>query len=325
LGVAIDPAANKVYWANVFNNTISFANLDNTGGGGQLNTTGATSNNPLFLALLERPSGAGAPAVSGSTTSGSTLSCSPGAWAADDPGGFLSRAPNSYTYSWTLDGATIPGETSNATVANSAGDYACEVTAVNHAGTTTQTSVAQTVLAPPAAPVNPAITSPALRPLSLAVTPGHDNAGTRGCFAFRTTPAGGPSPEPPCTSPTARGAPHAPARPRYASDCAPGGTTRPPPSPGSIPPARPSRSPRSDRTRPGYALAHNHPTRPVTRSARRPRHRFRHGRDRSQRPRLCCVSLRFAPANRSSRYRLDDARLDRGRGDRRYRPFLRTR
>ena len=41
-GVAIDPATNKIYWANTSNETISFANLDDTGGGGTLNITGAT-------------------------------------------------------------------------------------------------------------------------------------------------------------------------------------------------------------------------------------------------------------------------------------------
>jgi DNA-binding beta-propeller fold protein YncE len=35
-------AANRVYWSNYDNNTISFANLDGSGSGGQLNTSGAT-------------------------------------------------------------------------------------------------------------------------------------------------------------------------------------------------------------------------------------------------------------------------------------------
>ena len=45
IGVAIDPASNKVYWANFGANKISFANLDGSGGG-DLNTTGATVNGP---------------------------------------------------------------------------------------------------------------------------------------------------------------------------------------------------------------------------------------------------------------------------------------
>ena len=47
-GVAIDPAAGRIYWANNGNNTISFANLDGTGGG-QLSTAGATVGFPSAL------------------------------------------------------------------------------------------------------------------------------------------------------------------------------------------------------------------------------------------------------------------------------------
>ena len=44
-------AADRVFWANGGNDTISFTNLDGTGGGGQLSTTGATLNNPLGVAI----------------------------------------------------------------------------------------------------------------------------------------------------------------------------------------------------------------------------------------------------------------------------------
>ena len=44
-------AADQVYWTNFNNNTISFANLDGTGGGGQLNITGATPNVPRGVAI----------------------------------------------------------------------------------------------------------------------------------------------------------------------------------------------------------------------------------------------------------------------------------
>jgi DNA-binding beta-propeller fold protein YncE len=48
-GVAIDPANNKIYWANN-TGSISFANLSG-GGGGTLNTTGATLNAPFGIAI----------------------------------------------------------------------------------------------------------------------------------------------------------------------------------------------------------------------------------------------------------------------------------
>ena len=41
-GVAMDAAAGRVYWANAGSGKISYANLDGSGGGGDLNTSGAT-------------------------------------------------------------------------------------------------------------------------------------------------------------------------------------------------------------------------------------------------------------------------------------------
>ncbi len=51
-GVAIDATNGKVYWANEAANRISFANLDNTGGGGDLTVpAGATLNEPGGVAI----------------------------------------------------------------------------------------------------------------------------------------------------------------------------------------------------------------------------------------------------------------------------------
>jgi hypothetical protein len=44
-------AADRVYWANESNSTISFANLDRSGGGGQLPLTGAMPNGPRGVAI----------------------------------------------------------------------------------------------------------------------------------------------------------------------------------------------------------------------------------------------------------------------------------
>jgi DNA-binding beta-propeller fold protein YncE len=55
LGVTIDPAAGRVYWANDAAPNISFANLDGSGGG-DLNTTGATTN-PLAGIAIYPPQG----------------------------------------------------------------------------------------------------------------------------------------------------------------------------------------------------------------------------------------------------------------------------
>jgi hypothetical protein len=48
--VAIDPAAEKLYWANFGGDTISFANLDGSGGG-NLTITGATPEGPFGVAI----------------------------------------------------------------------------------------------------------------------------------------------------------------------------------------------------------------------------------------------------------------------------------
>jgi DNA-binding beta-propeller fold protein YncE len=148
-GVAIDPAAGKIYWVNEGSNTVpvSFANLDGSGGG-NLTTTGATPSIPGWPSLLEPPSGTGAPVISGGSAASSTLTCSEGAWAPDLVESFLYRAPHSFAYSWSLNGTPISGADSSTITASSVGSYACQVTATNHAGSTTQASAAHTVSSP---------------------------------------------------------------------------------------------------------------------------------------------------------------------------------
>jgi DNA-binding beta-propeller fold protein YncE len=140
-GVAIDPRAGRIYWANNGSNTtpISYANLDGSGGG-NLKVTGATADTPGFPALLEVPSGTAAPIISGGSSPGSKLSCSQGTWAPDLLGSFLYRAPQSFHYSWTRNAVPVPGAASSTLRANAGGEYACRVTAQNHAGSTSQTS-----------------------------------------------------------------------------------------------------------------------------------------------------------------------------------------
>jgi DNA-binding beta-propeller fold protein YncE len=141
-GVAIDPAANRIYWADKHGGTISVANLAGGSFAGDLPITGASALNPYFVALLEAPLAAGVPQVTGGSTAGSTLACSLGTWAPDLLGGFLYRAPHTYTYQWTFNGAEIIGATSSTYTATSGGAYACQVTAANHAGSASQMSAA---------------------------------------------------------------------------------------------------------------------------------------------------------------------------------------
>jgi hypothetical protein len=149
VGLGIDPTTGRIYWGNLGSWTISYADLDNSGGGGILNISGATSNQPRFVALLRAPSGAGAPQIAGDATPGSVLTCSQGTWAPDVLASFLYRAPRSLAYQWTRNGAEIAGATDATYTAFVQGDYRCRQTATNDAGSTSQTSDPHTVSGPP--------------------------------------------------------------------------------------------------------------------------------------------------------------------------------
>ena len=122
VGVAIDPAARRIYWANQVGNRISFANLDGSGGG-DLNTPGATLSGSRSPVLLQAPSPAGAPQIAGAAKIGSALSCSAGSWAPDLLGSWLYRAPSGLAYSWSRNGANIPGASGGTYTAAARGSY----------------------------------------------------------------------------------------------------------------------------------------------------------------------------------------------------------
>jgi DNA-binding beta-propeller fold protein YncE len=151
-GVAVDPAANKVYWANQMDG-ISFANADSSGGGGNLNVTGttlaSTAGTPNGPALLESPSAISPPAIGGGSVAPTMLSCSQGKWASDLIGSLLYRAPQSFSFSWSVNGKPIAGASAASVVASSPGAYTCRVTATNHAGSTALSSAPHNVASPP--------------------------------------------------------------------------------------------------------------------------------------------------------------------------------
>jgi DNA-binding beta-propeller fold protein YncE len=155
-GLSLDPTAGRVYWGNYNANRLSYADLAG-GGGGNLSTSGASPNGTVFPIVLRTPSGTGAPAISGSSMVGSTLSCSQGSWAADLLGAFLYRAPQTFAYQWNRDGTSIGGATTSSYAAAAAGQYSCTVSASNRAGTVSQTSAPFAVserAAPPPPPSN---------------------------------------------------------------------------------------------------------------------------------------------------------------------------
>jgi hypothetical protein len=149
-GVAIDPAAGKIYWTQWELGTVRVGSLDGTAPAQNL-YTGLTD--PWMVALLHAPLGTGAPQVSGGGAIGQSLSCGPGSWGSDLLSAFLYRAPRSFVYQWTLGGVPISGATASSVIVSSPGDYRCEVTATNAAGSTTQTSAPATVTAPATPPL----------------------------------------------------------------------------------------------------------------------------------------------------------------------------
>ena len=138
-GVAIDPAANRIYWANFDANVISFASLDG-GGGVDLPTPGATKDRPSMPVILKSPVPTDAPDVSGKAKPKAKLLCSRGKWAADLAESLLWRQPSGYTFAWKKNGNVVPGEASNSLTAHAVGDYQCVVGGINAAGTSYQQS-----------------------------------------------------------------------------------------------------------------------------------------------------------------------------------------
>lgn len=88
-----------------------------------------------------------APAISGNTSVGETLTCSTGTW---------SGSPVSFAYQWVRAGVNISGATSSTYLLVTAdiGDVTCRVTATNANGSTSQVSNTVTVTAAVSAPVN---------------------------------------------------------------------------------------------------------------------------------------------------------------------------
>jgi PKD domain-containing protein len=154
----------RIYLSNSGDNTVRGAPL---AGGGTLDTLYGSAQGvavPTALAVLRAPLGAGTPVIAwslildlGNPFAGlgfshahsgpldQQLSCSRGTWAADVPGSFLYRAPQSFAYQWRLGGTDIGGATASKYTPTAPGSYTCRVTATNQAGSATQTSAAVTI------------------------------------------------------------------------------------------------------------------------------------------------------------------------------------
>lgn len=135
-------------------------------GGGWKNTIGSTSL-PYFADFtLSAPAVSASPAVSGTATLGSTLTCSTGTW---------SNSPTSYSYEWLRDGSAIGGATSSTYVTASADvghQISCQVTAVNGEGSASSTSASVTIVSTPTNTAAPTVTGTVAVGTGLSCSPG---------------------------------------------------------------------------------------------------------------------------------------------------------
>jgi DNA-binding beta-propeller fold protein YncE len=150
-GLAIDPTTRRVYFAESgLSGGIYYAALDGSGAH-KFNLSGLPMTGARYPTLLKAPLGTEAPKLNAQIALRPRfLTCDEGTWAGNLPGSQLYRAPRTFTYQWLKDGQPVPGATkSNIGVEGApGGDYACQVTATNAGGSTTQISRSQFVCCP---------------------------------------------------------------------------------------------------------------------------------------------------------------------------------
>jgi hypothetical protein len=143
-GVAVDPVARRVYWANYYDpeknlGRISWAN-PNGSGGRDLRTAGATVHGAAMPVLLKQPAPVGAAGLQGNPSPRAKLSCTPGRWAGDLLGSLLYRAPQRFSFRWRRGRHLIRRARSSALKPRRIGDYRCVARASNAAGSSSQAS-----------------------------------------------------------------------------------------------------------------------------------------------------------------------------------------
>jgi Low-density lipoprotein receptor repeat class B len=162
-GLAVDPAAGRLYWAEAEAHDIRVANLDGSGARVLFATGG---DFPIGLALDTtdpRPVNTAAPTIEGNAAVGSPLYCNAGSW--------TGIGPISFSYQWQLaTGGAIEAATTSVFVPSSelaGAAVQCAVSAADSIETTSATSAAVLVGAYPTA-----VSSPARQALVAAIAVG---------------------------------------------------------------------------------------------------------------------------------------------------------
>ncbi len=148
-GLALDPAAGKIYWSDFGSGTIDEAPITGEEAGGKVTAITATeAEGPRSLAVLMPPAAVALPIANGADAAGEKLSCSTGTWGSDQPESSFYEALSSLSYQWLLDGSPLPGASGQSVIPAIGGSYSCSVTAENAAGATVQVSAGAGILAP---------------------------------------------------------------------------------------------------------------------------------------------------------------------------------
>ncbi|MBS1863779.1 MAG: hypothetical protein JSS68_18950 [Actinobacteria bacterium] len=138
----------QIYWTNEGGNEGIFSASAEGSAVTEVSTNGAPLAHPSSPSLLAAPSVTRTPLPFGSLRSiGMTLGCGSPGWAEGGVESHLYRAPQSQSFSWTLEGVTLDGATGETLTASQPGTYVCRATASNEAGSTTITMATYRVAA----------------------------------------------------------------------------------------------------------------------------------------------------------------------------------
>ena len=185
-GLAIDPAAGKLYWSEAAAHDVGVSNLD----GSQAQTLFGTGEDvPEGLAVDptdRHPANTAAPLLEGYPQVGSPLGCNPGSW--------TGIGPLFFGYQWAIVGAgAIEGATAGTYVpsAEQTGSMlVCDVTAADNVDTSTAASAAVAVAPFPNGPAPPASTVVGARLIAGIALARLTGSGTRARVPIFTSEAG---------------------------------------------------------------------------------------------------------------------------------------